>query len=103
MESPHLHDEARFVLLDGHILPTGRELHLNKRLDALVPHKSDAVGQFIEDRVLHAREHADGTPEPSVWPTRRVHNRASGLQREGRGSVDDEPGAVSFGAGRRRA
>jgi hypothetical protein len=29
------------------------------RLDALVPHKSDAVGQFIEDRVLHAREDAE--------------------------------------------
>jgi hypothetical protein len=34
-------------------------LRLNKRLHELVPYKSDAVGQFIEDRVLHAREDAE--------------------------------------------
>ena len=44
-------------------------LYLNHWLDALVPHKSDAVGQFIEDRVLRAREVAEENAEPSVWPT----------------------------------
>src|SRR5512132_4281974 len=60
--------DAAFVLLDGHFLPTGGELHLNKRLDALVPHEFDAVG------VSSSRTAPSGlartsrvTPEPSVW------------------------------------
>jgi hypothetical protein len=53
----------------------------------------DAMGQFIEDRVLHAREDAEenGRGRASGRP-RCVHNRASGLLRERRGYVDGEPG-----------
>ena len=87
------------VVLDDHILPTGGELHLNKRLDALVSHEFDAVGQFIEDRVLHARRTPRRTPEPSVWPTPTGTQPSLRLLRERRGSVDVESKAASFDAG----
>jgi hypothetical protein len=45
-------------------------VHLNKRLDPLVPHKSDAVDQFIREHcALRAREVAEENVQASVWPT----------------------------------
>jgi hypothetical protein len=68
MKSPYLHDDAAFVPLDTCSLPVGR-LRLNKRLDALVPHKSERWVSSSRTESSTLGRTPRRTPEPSVWPT----------------------------------